>query len=78
MSGTERIVFADQLKTGDIIVDKVELSPGGHWLDLPIEQLTVGQTRLGASGRVIVTDVEHTRTEFLRTSQRLRIHRETD
>jgi hypothetical protein len=77
---SERIVFADQLKPGDVIVDIIDVTASGHFVELPIAQLSVGQLhRVGRNAdRIAVVDIEHTRTEFFRTDRRLRIHRETD
>ncbi|OLT35623.1 hypothetical protein BJF84_13435 [Rhodococcus sp. CUA-806] len=52
---SERIVFADQLKPGDVIVDIIDVTASGHFVELPIAQLSVGQLhRVGRNADRII------------------------
>ena len=79
MTGT-RIVLAEDLRPGDVIVKTVDQTFGGRFIETEIQQLTVGRlTGIGPTqGRITVIDVEWTRTEFFPRGQRLRIHRESN
>lgn len=72
-----RIVLAEDLQPGDVIVKKVSQTTGGRFIETAIPQLTVG--RVTAKGDdIAVFDLERTRTDFYRRTQHLRIHRESN